>query len=64
MKADLTDDFVKTLREKLLSNWANATLTSLPFHELLVKHLTQTSNINTAGGLVANVLDPVLACGQ
>lgn len=60
-KGDLSDDLIEALREKLLSNWTNAALTSLSFHEFLIKLFSQSSNINTGSWLVGNILNVVLS---
>ena len=57
----LTNDLIKALGEELLTDWADATLPSLTLHKLLVKHFTQSRDIDSRGGLMAHILDPVLA---
>ena len=57
----MADDLVETLSEKFFSNGADATLSGLPFHELLVEHLSETGDVDPACGLVTHVLDPVFA---
>jgi hypothetical protein len=57
----LTDDFVEALREELLANWTNATLTSLSLHQLLVEHLSQPGDIDSGRGLVTDILDVVFS---
>ena len=57
VKSYLTDNFVKALGEKLLSDWADSTLTSLALHELLIEHLSKTGNINSRCWLMAHILD-------
>ena len=61
IKSHLADDFIKALREKLLTNRADATLTSLALHKLLIKHLSESGNVDSRGWLVTDVLNPVLA---
>ena len=61
IERNLTDDLIEALREKLLSDRADSTFSSLALHKLLVKHFSQTSYINSAGWLMAHILDPVLA---
>jgi hypothetical protein len=56
----LTDNLVKALREKFLTDRANSALTSLPFHQLLIKSLSKTGNIYSRGFLVTDVFDEVL----
>ena len=53
----LTDNFVKALGEKLLSDWADSTLAGLALHELLIEHLSKTGNINSRCWLMAHILD-------
>lgn len=57
----LSDDFIETLREKFFSHGTNAALSCLAFHQLLIKHFSQASNINSSSFLVRNVLDEMLA---
>lgn len=61
IQSDLTNDLVEALGEELLTDWANATLTSLPLHELLVEHLSQPGHVNPRCGLVTDILDVVFS---
>jgi len=57
----LSNDFIEALREKLLSDRTDATFSGLPFHELLIEHLSKPSNINSRSWLMADVLNVVLS---
>ena len=61
VQGHLADDLVEALREQFFSDWTDATLTGLTFHKLLVKHLSQTGNIDSGGGLMAHILDVVFS---
>ena len=60
VKSDLADDLLEALLEEFLTHRADALFTSLPLHQLLVKHLTKTSNIDSGSWLRASLLHPVL----
>ena len=62
VESDLTDDFIEALGEELLTDGANATLSSLTFHKLLIKHFSQSGDIDSRGGLMTHILNPVFAC--
>ena len=61
VQADLSDDLIEALREKFLPNWADAALSCLSLHELLVEHLSEASNIHSRGRLVTHVLNVMFA---
>ena len=61
INGDLSDDLIKALREEFLSDRADATLTSLALHQLLVQQLTQSGHVNARGLLMAHILAVVLA---
>ena len=60
IQSDLTNDLVEALGEELLTNGANATLSGLALHELLVEHFSESSHIDSRSWLVAHILDPLL----
>ena len=61
VQSHLADDLIKALREEFLPDWTDTTLTGLTLHKLLVKHLSETGNINPGGGLMTHILDVVLS---
>ena len=61
VKSHLTDNLVKALLEEFLSDRAEASLTGLPLQQLLVEHLTEARDIDTAGRFMADLLAEVLA---
>ena len=61
IEGNLTDNFIEALREKLFSHRADATLSCLTLHKLLVEHFSESRYIDSASRLVAHILDPVLS---
>ena len=61
IEGDLTDDLVEALAEELLTNGADSGLSCLSLHQLLIKELSEASDINSGCLLVAHVLNVVLA---
>jgi hypothetical protein len=59
--SDLTDQFVKALGVKLLTDWADTGLTSLALLELVFKFRLKMHNVELSGGRWENILDPKLA---
>eukprot|EP00438_Fugacium_kawagutii_P032188 Skav209039 [mRNA] locus=scaffold2483:106391:107149:- [translate_table: standard] len=57
---DLSDELIKALRVELLTNGANASLTSLSLLQPLVEVLLQIHNIRTCGWCARYVLHPKL----
>lgn len=57
----LPNDLVKALTEEFLTHWANARFAGLALHNLLVEHLSQTSDVDTGSLLMTHVLNVVLA---
>ena len=62
VQGDLADDLIEALGEELLTDGADATLSSLTLHKLLIKHFSQSGDIDSRGGLMTHILNPVLAC--
>ena len=60
-QSNLTDDFIETLRKQFFSDRANAALSSLAFHQLLVKHLSESGDVDSRCRLVAHILNIMLA---
>ena len=61
VQSDLADDLLKALLEEFLTNGADATLTSLPLHELLIEHLSEARYIDSGSRLRAGLLHPLLS---
>lgn len=61
-QSNLSNDFIKTLREELFSDRAYSTFSSLSLHQLLIKHLSQSSYVNSGSWLMTNVLNIVFCC--
>eukprot|EP00438_Fugacium_kawagutii_P031490 Skav225537 [mRNA] locus=scaffold339:5345:5914:+ [translate_table: standard] len=57
---DLTDELIKALRIELLTDGANASLTSLPLLQPLVEVLLKVHNICTCGWCTRDILHPKL----
>jgi hypothetical protein len=55
VEGHLSDDLIEALREELLSNGADAALTGLTLHKLLIELLTEACNINTSCLLVGDI---------
>ena len=62
VESDLTDDLIEALGEELLTDGADATLSGLTLHKLLIKHFSQSGDIDSRGGLMTHILNPVFAC--
>ena len=58
---DLTNEFVKALREELFTMGADASLTSLASLNGSIKMVLKVDNVNLGGGLWRNVTDPEIA---
>jgi len=61
VEGHLTDDLVEALAEELLADRADAGLTCLSLHQLLIEKFSQACDINSCGLLVAHILNVVLA---
>lgn len=57
----LSNNFIKALRKEFFPDWTDSAFTCLALHQFLVKHFSQTGNVNTGGLLVTHILDVVLA---
>ena len=61
VKRDLADNFFEALLEKFFAYRADTAFACLALHQLLVKHFSQTGNIDPRGWLWASFLHPVFA---
>ena len=61
VESDLTNNLIKALREEFFTDGADAALSSLAFHQLLVKHLSESRDIDSGSGLMAHILNPLFA---
>ena len=61
IEGHLANDLFEALFEKFFPNWADATFTGLPLHELLVEHLTKPGHIDPGSRLRGSLLHPLLA---
>ena len=64
IEGDLADNLLEALLEQFLSHGANAALTGLTLHQLLIQHFSQTGYVDSAGRLWACFLHPLLAYKQ
>ena len=61
VQSNLADDLIEALGEEFLTDRANATLSGLTLHKLLIKHFSKSSDIDSRGGLMTNILNPVFS---
>jgi hypothetical protein len=61
VQGHLSDDFVETLGEKLFTHGADAALTGLALHQLLIQHFSQSCNVYSSCFLMTDILDVVFA---
>ena len=61
IKGNLADNLIEALSKEFFSDGAETSLTSLPFQQFLVQHLTKTCNINSRGWLMAHLLHEVFS---
>ncbi len=61
VQGHLSNDFVETLGEKLFTHGADAALTGLALHQLLIQHFSQSCHIYSSCFLVTDILDVVFA---
>jgi hypothetical protein len=60
-KGHLSDDLVEALAKELFTNWADAAVTCLALHELLVELFTKARHINSGSLFGVGVSDQVFA---
>ena len=61
VQGHLSDDFIETLSEELLTYGTDASIAGLALEHLLIKHLSQSCHIDPGSVLMADILDEVLA---
>ena len=61
VKRYLADYLVEALREELFTHGADAALSCLALHQLLVEHLSKSRDVDPRSRLVTHVLNPLLA---